>query len=384
MKRLKDFRGAILLTLACLGGASYLWIAHASAPTVSVEAENGSVSSAAQIISDSSASGGKAVKFGNGTSKPAQLARPFYFIQTSAYTAYNNATDPTTKHLLWQIAGTPMARWLGVDTNQQHFTGVVSNIVNNAAQQNATPVFVLYAIPDRDCGNYSAGGFPDKASYEQWIDWFTSALGNSPALVIVEPDAIALCGTDQEKADRIAMLKYDMDSIGSRDPNAYAYIHVGSGEVPINSVVSILTQIDAGSGRGFALNVSSFGTTASQESYGDQLSAALAQAGMPNMHYIVDTSRNGLGRDTSGNGGQPEWCNPPGRALGTRPTTQTDDPLADAYLWIKTPGESDGNCHAGDPTSGGFFQSYATGLAQRALDNNTVPDLPTGTYYTGN
>ncbi len=35
---------------------------------------------------------------------------------------------------------------------------------------------------------------------------------------------------------------------------------------------------------------------------------------------------------------------PPGRALGETPTTKTADPLVDAYLWVKRPGESDGEC----------------------------------------
>jgi hypothetical protein len=40
------------------------------------------------------------------------------------------------------------------------------------------------------------------------------------------------------------------------------------------------------------------------------------------------------------------WCNPPGSGAGKRPTTSTGDELVDAYLWIKTVGESDGQCNA--------------------------------------
>jgi endoglucanase len=50
----------------------------------------------------------------------------------------------------------------------------------------------------------------------------------------------------------------------------------------------------------------------------------------------------------------------------------------DAYLWIKTPGGSDGDCHAGDPPAGGWFQSYALGLVQRAVDNKIIDYRPTG------
>ena len=75
------------------------------------------------------------------------------------------------------------------------------------------------------------------------------------------------------------------------------------------------------------------------------------------------------------------WCNPPGRGLGERPTTATGTPLADAYVWIKVPGESDGQCSRGlgegdnvvdpiwgqvDPDAGVWFPEQALELAQLA------------------
>lgn len=74
---------------------------------------------------------------------------------------------------------------------------------------------------------------------------------------------------------------------------------------------------------------------------------------------VIDTGRNGLG--PSG-----EWCNPLGRALGPRPTTATGTSLADAFLWIKQPGLSDGPCNSG-PAAGAWWADYALGLAQRSM-----------------
>ena len=76
--------------------------------------------------------------------------------------------------------------------------------------------------------------------------------------------------------------------------------------------------------------------------------------------FVVDTSRNGLGSTDSR-----EWCNPPGRALGTPPTADTGDPLVDGHLWIKRPGESDGLCNSGPP-AGVFWPEYALDLVKRA------------------
>jgi len=76
---------------------------------------------------------------------------------------------------------------------------------------------------------------------------------------------------------------------------------------------------------------------------------------------VIDTSRNGRG-PTADN----QWCNPPGRGLGKKPTTSTGVTNVDAYLWIKRAGESDGNCNGG-PAAGQWFESYAQMLIQNAV-----------------
>ncbi len=87
--------------------------------------------------------------------------------------------------------------------------------------------------------------------------------------------------------------------------------------------------------------------------------AANIGTSVPTAHFLIDTSRNGNGPNlmqgfaaapynqpasvvaTLKNG---NWCNPPGSGLGLRPTANTGVPLLDAYLWVKTPGQSDGQC----------------------------------------
>lgn len=59
------------------------------------------------------------------------------------------------------------------------------------------------------------------------------------------------------------------------------------------------------------------------------------------------------------------WCNPQGRAIGNLPTTQTGHSLADAFVWVKVPGESDGTCNGG-PAAGQWWGEYALGLAKRS------------------
>jgi endoglucanase len=112
--------------------------------------------------------------------------------------------------------------------------------------------------------------------------------------------------------------------------------------------------------------------------------ATLAGANAPKAHFVIDTSRNGQGPWAPPKGKYPDaqdWCNPPGRGLGELPTTTTGDPLMDAKLWIKTPGQSDGQCNRGvagsttdpewggitDPAAGAWFGAQALQLAQLAV-----------------
>ena len=116
-------------------------------------------------------------------------------------------------------------------------------------------------------------------------------------------------------------------------------------------------------------------TTADLNTSGIDQSYANALGGTaPTTHFIVDTSRNGLGPDSmqayaAAPDDQPasvisslaagDWCNPPSAGLGVKPTAAASvnlssldsylpgsPPLVDAYLWVKTPGQSDGQCDA--------------------------------------
>jgi endoglucanase len=71
-------------------------------------------------------------------------------------------------------------------------------------------------------------------------------------------------------------------------------------------------------------------------------------------HFVIDTSRNGVGPwqatpEQLALGDVQDWCNPPDRGLGQRPTLNTGNPLLDGRLWIKIPGESDGSCNRWEP-----------------------------------
>jgi len=264
-------------------------------------------------------------------------------------------SQPANAELIKKIADNSQATWLGGWYSDTQTREKVSSIVTKAKAQNAIPTFVLYNIPQRDCGSYSAGGANNPEGYRAWVNTIANAIGSNRAIVILEPDALAqiTCLNSTDRATRLSLLKYAVTTLKAKGAVSL-YIDAGhSGWIPADTMANSLKQAGVAEADGFSLNVSNYQHSSENVSYGKNLSAKTG-----GKHFVIDTSRNG-------NGSNGEWCNPSGRALGNRPTTTTNDLLVDAYLWIKNPGESDGTCNGG-PSAGTWWPSYALGLASAA------------------
>jgi endoglucanase len=252
-----------------------------------------------------------------------------------------------------KIAAQPQADWFGEWSGD--VGSAVSRQVATIRAAGALPVLVAYNIPLRDCGGYSGGGASSPDAYRRWIRSFADGLGSGRATVVVEPDALAAmdCLSPSDRQTRLDLLR-DAVAVLASHPRTAVYLDAGHSHWHTAAAIAArLRSAGIKSARGFSLNVSNSHPTAEQRRYGDAISARTG-----GRHFLIDTSRNGLGS----NG---EWCNPEGRALGKRPTAKTGDPRADAYFWITPPGESDGTCNGG-PAAGVWWPDYALGLAQRA------------------
>jgi endoglucanase len=262
---------------------------------------------------------------------------------------------PGDAALLDRIAAQPQADWLG-DWSGDVRAAVAGRIAAARAAE-AVPVLVAYDIPDRDCGQHSGGGAPDAASYRSWIDRFAAGIGDGRAVVILEPDALAGmdCLDEAGQRERLGLLA---DAVSRLAVQPGALVYLDAGNPAWRSAPEMARRLAAAGvaeARGFALNVSNFRTTAENRAYGRAISRLIGDK-----PFVIDTGRNGAGPSADG-----AWCNPPDRALGEEPTTETGDPIVDAYLWIKRPGESDGEC-LGGPPAGTWWPEYALGLARRA------------------
>jgi endoglucanase len=335
---------------------------------------------------------------------------------------------PQDARLIRAMVSVPSALWITAGTPAE-----ARNAAAQAVKKTKTvAVLAAYNIPGRDCGLYSAGGAQTSADYAAWIDGLASGIGNAKAVVILEPDGLASmdCLSAEHKAQRLAELNAAVDRL-EQQPQAIVYLDGGNGHwQAVGNIAQRLVDAGIARAQGFFLNVSNYRTTDAEIHYGTWVSKCLAfgqdaeeggwrlghydwcasqyyspngpvdpddtstwhntdawydgamGTAVPTTHFVVDTSRNGQGpwRPSASYPDAQDWCNPPGRGLGPRPTAATGAPLVDALLWVKVPGESDGSCNRGvagsttdpewggivDPRAGAWFPQQALQLAQLA------------------
>ncbi|MFJ5559655.1 glycoside hydrolase family 6 protein [Streptomyces sp. NPDC093250] len=256
-----------------------------------------------------------------------------------------------------KIAEQPVGEWISPENPEEQARG----FTEGADKVGRTALLVLYNIPHRDCGQYSQGGAADGNAYREFVDGVAKGIGDRPATVILEPDAVLHladgCTPEQFHEERYDLLSGAVAKLKSLK-NTKVYLDAGNaGWGNPDQIYDPLKRAGIDQADGFSVNVSNFYTTEDSIAYGKQLSAKFG-----NKPFVIDTSRNGNGPYTEGAADE-RWCNPPGRALGETPTVDTADPLVDAYLWVKRPGESDGECKGG-PKAGQWWADYALDLAK--------------------
>lgn len=319
----------------------------------------------------------------------------------------------------------------------------VDELVSAAASAGSVPVLVAYNLPFRDCAQYSAGGAANTAEYNAWIDGFVAGIGDREAVVILEPDGLGIIpwyttlDGNQEwcqpaeldpataTSNRFEQLNHAVDQLAALDNTAFYLDGTHSGWLGVGEVSDRLIKAGVAEADGFFLNASNYVETERLQKYGSWVSdciylsenswwepawcgsqyypanpndfstwgltdaaydqafadTGLARDALAQKHFVIDTSRNGVGPWTAPEGAYPDpevWCNPLDRGLGLAPTTDTGSELIDAYLWIKVPGESDGQCFRGtggpedpargmvDPAAGQWFVEQARELIEFA------------------
>jgi len=239
----------------------------------------------------------------------------------------------------------------------------VAQYVEQARAVGQTPVLVPYAIPNRDNGSHSAGGYP-VSKYLAWTAEVVEALHGARAVVLLEPDSLLQANRVAVPENRYALLR--AAALAYRDAGAEVYLDAGSsnsfdwGPISRTDIARRLLASGVQEVAGFFTNVANFQPTAAEVAYGNRISELVGGA-----RFVVDTSRNGNGALRGPDG--VVWCNPPARALGELPR-HVGSGAHVANLWVKTVGLSDGPCYGGPP-AGTYWEEGLLDLASRARWN---------------
>jgi endoglucanase len=260
------------------------------------------------------------------------------------------------------IAETPSGIWAAGQAGEMQ---TVREATQAAAKAQAIPVIVAYNLPRRAaCGQVSASTGPSASGYEQWINQLAAAIGTGDDIVMVEPDGlpdiVRGCLSHTQSAERYQLLRYAMKQLGAL-PHARVYLDAGNPGMFSNPapLAGPLDQAGVRYGDGFSANVSNFQWTNVVVTWSQRLEHDLGG----DLGAVIDTGRNGRGPYTGPE--NPQWCNPPGRAVGSAPTFNPGPAGIQAYLWIKDPGASDGSCNDGPP-AGQYWPQYAISLEQNS------------------
>lgn len=284
-----------------------------------------------------------------------------YSFASSAVRAAKSKGQTEDAELIAKIANKGGADWVGDWT--PYVDNWVGRRITMIEKKGALPLFIVYNLPKRDCGQYSAGGAEGGAKYKAWIDLFAKGIGSRKAVVVLEPDGLGLltkCLSPADQEERLSLFRYAVDKFESL-PQTWVYLDAGHSKwMNPQENAERLKAAGIDKADGFALNVSNYRATDELIKYGKTVSALVG-----NKPFVLDTSRNGNGGPDAPVDSEKSWCNPPGRALGSPPTTETADPSVQAYLWLKKPGESDGECNGG-PKAGLWYQAMAVELAKNA------------------
>lgn len=312
------------------------------------------------------------VATGCGTTTPTDpnpLAGDSFYVDPAGHAVQQmllrqHAGDDRGALALRPLAAQPTGVWF--TGNPSDPQAGVADLTTRAAAQGKVAVITLYNLPQRDCGAYSSGGAATTRAYQSWLTSVARGIATRKTVAVLEPDAIPHtlqgCGTSTTATQRYQLLAWAVDTLRTNAPHALVYIDAGNAAW-IKDLTALAAALRAsGVGHaGFALNVSNFVPTKASIDYATRLSELVGGA-----HFVIDTSRNGNGSPPLTSDRQSSWCNPPGRAPGTPPTSRTATKHLDALLWIKQPGDSDGTCHGGPPAG-----TWSAALAQDLLNGRT-------------
>ncbi|KAF1985799.1 glycoside hydrolase family 6 protein [Aulographum hederae CBS 113979] len=345
------------------------------------------------------------------------FANPYYASEVNSIAVPSMEANPTARanvNAAKLAAEVPSFFWMDAQDKVKRIPEFVE--AAKASGGKSAIQMVVYDLPDRDCSALASNGEFSIAEggaekYKGYIDSIKKEIEAAPDMqfiLVVEPDSLGNLVTNMNvpkcqgaKDTYLELTDYAIKGLNL--PNVAMYLdagHAGWLGWPANlqPAADIYAKVykDAGSPkavRGLATNVANYNAfeaatcpsyaesnqNCDEKKYINAFAPLLKAAGFP-AQFIVDTGRNGAQPTKQQAWGN--WCNVIGTGFGVRPTSETNDPLVDGFVWIKPGGECDGTsnstaprfdskCASPDalqpaPQAGQWFQAYFEQLVANA------------------
>eukprot|EP00833_Pecoramyces_ruminatium_P000903 jgi/Orpsp1_1/1174935/evm.model.c7180000052010.1 len=327
--------------------------------------------------------GSQYVHQGNPFSGVEFYLNPYYIKEVEG--AINNISDSSLIPKAEKMKTYSNAIWLDNISNMNSW--LESNLKEALSQQNETgkkilTVFVVYDLPGRDCHAMASNGellandadmVRYKKEYIDVIEGHLTKYVSQPVVLIIEPDSLAnmVTNLDSTAACRDSE-SYYMDGHAyllqkfGQLKHVAMYLDIGHAfwlgwddnrEKAAKVYKKVIQSGAPGEVRGFVSNVANYtpwedptlsrgpdtewNPCPDEKRYIQAMHDDFKAAGIKNVYFVDDTSRNGHKTDRKHPG---EWCNQTGVGVGARPKANPISGMdyLDAFYWIKPLGESDG------------------------------------------
>ena len=273
------------------------------------------------------------------------------------------------RQLLDKIATRPKSAWFGGWVPTGRIKKTLKSYIQRS--QNGNPdVMVQFAV--FRIAPWGKGGACDKvpsrawrADYKAWIRKAAEAVGDTPAAIVVQPDSPFATQCSPKPALSLRLIRYATKRFADL-PRTEVYLETGSADWmhdDVQNALDILIRGGVEFARGFAFNGTHYDATSHNIVFGAKVAQALAERGIPDKHFVINTAQNGApfrGYEwpSSNYPDNAPVCRTPVPALqklcvtlGIPPTTDVANPAwgltdeerrlaatyVDAYLWFGRP-----------------------------------------------
>jgi len=174
------------------------------------------------------------------------------------------------------------------------------SIVQNGDPDTLVPIAIFRQFPHTEAKRDVPLTAAEQTAYRRWIAAAAKGVGNARALIVLEPDNAEVAPqpnpaamTTAGRAVHERLVSYAAKTFAAL-PNTSVYIDAGDADwLHLKDAVTLLEKSGVRYARGFTLGATHYSSVAGNVTYAASIAKALAKAGYPGKHAVIDTADNG-------------------------------------------------------------------------------------------